>query len=363
MHTPHYSKIHNRFLLNGYYYDKKSLKEAAYNFIKEGDEYECFMGDFLLDWLDDSEMIYLESFVTSVKQKKLMFRKQSLVNSAIATGDFFGVSVGDTALHCLPTNYIAGKMMLIRAMILGLEIDLISPSKKPFYKNEKAYDFVAMTPAQAFHSLSELLKVKKLIVGGSYVSLALQKALIKAKVNAFETYGMMETLSHIAVRTMFDPVSEFKCLPDVTVEQDNRKCLVINAPKLDIRKLITNDEVELFSKTHFRLIGRKDHVINSGGVKLHPEQIERKLSENLTFHFFIDKIYDPNLGEKVVLVIKDNPEIRVEKLQHQIKECISLEAFEIPKAVVCFKEFSQTYSGKIKRKETMGQEPHRILNL
>ncbi len=363
MQIPHYSKIHNRFLLNGYYYDKKTLKEAAYNFIKEGDQYECFMGDFLLDWLDDSEMIYLESFETSVKQKKLMFRKQSLVNSAIATGDFFEVSVGDTALHCLPTNYIAGKMMLIRAMILGLEIDLISPSKKPFYKNKKAYDFVAMTPAQAFHSLSELLKVKKLIVGGSYVSLALQKALIKAKVNAYETYGMMETLSHIAVRTMFDPVSEFKCLPDVTVEQDNRKCLVINAPKLDIRKLITNDEVELFSKTHFRLIGRKDHVINSGGMKLHPEQIERKLSENLTFHFFIDKIHDPDLGEKVVLVIKDNPEISVEKLQHQIKECISLEAIEIPKTVVCFKEFSQTYSGKVKRKETMGQKPHRILNL
>jgi len=363
MQTPHYTKIHNRFLLNGYYYDQLSLKQVAYNFIKEGDQYERYLGDFLLDWLDQSETIFLESSGTTSTPKKLLFKKQSLVNSAIATGDFFEVSVGDRALHCLPANYIAGKMMLIRAMILGLEIDLISPSKNPFYKNEKTYDFVAMTPMQVFHSLPDLKKVKKLIIGGAYVSSALQKALIKAKVNAYETYGMMETLSHIAIRTMADPVSEFKCLPNVTVGQDERKCLIINAPKLDVENLATNDEVELFSPTHFRLIGRVDHVINSGGVKLHPEQIERKLSEALAFHFFVDQISDSELGEKVVLVVKDDPEIKLEKLKKQIKSCNSLTAYEMPKAIVFFKEFIQTYSGKVKRKETMAQQPHRILNL
>tara|TARA_B110000444_G_C18685350_1_gene521689 strand:+ start:247 stop:696 length:450 start_codon:yes stop_codon:yes gene_type:complete len=149
--------------------------------------------------LDQSDFIQLESFEIKAQPKKFLFKKQSLVNSAISTGNFFGVSVGNSALHCLPANYIAGKMMLIRAMILGLEIDLISPSKNPFYKNNKTYDFVAMTPMQAFHSLSELKKVKKLIIGGAYVSSALQQTLINAKVNAFETYGMIETLSHIAV--------------------------------------------------------------------------------------------------------------------------------------------------------------------
>ena len=126
MHIPHYSKIHNRFLLNGYFYDRNTLKEVAYDFIKEGDQYENFLGDFLLDWLDHSNSIYLESSLASTQPKKILFKKQSLVNSAISTGNFFRVSVGDTALHCLPANYIAGKMMLIRAMILGLEIDLIS---------------------------------------------------------------------------------------------------------------------------------------------------------------------------------------------------------------------------------------------
>ena len=180
MYTPHFSKIHNRFLLNGYFYSRDELKQVAYDFIKEGDQYEYFLGDFLLDWLDQSESIHLKSSNNESENTKILFDKQSLVNSAISTGNFFGVSVGDSASHCLPANYIAGKMMLIRAMILGLEIDLISPSKNPFYKNEKTYDFVAMTPTQAFHSLSELRKVRKLIVGGAYVSVALQKALLNA---------------------------------------------------------------------------------------------------------------------------------------------------------------------------------------
>ena len=363
MHIPDYTKIHNRFRLNGYYYNQSTLKEVAYNFIKEGDFYERFLGDFLMDWLDHADTIILESSGTTAVPKKLLFKKQSLVNSAIATGDYFGVSVGDRALHCLPANYIAGKMMLVRAMILGLEIDLISPSKNPFYKNNKTYDFVAMTPMQAYHSLADLGKVKKLIVGGAYVSSALQQALLKANLNAYETYGMMETLSHIAIRSMTDPVSEFKCLPDVTVRQDDRKCLIIDAPKLDVQNLVTNDEVELFSPSHFRLIGRIDHVINSGGIKLHPEQIERKLSENLAFHFFVDQISDPVLGEKVVLVVKDDPEIKLEKLHSQIKKCTSLGDYEIPKAIVCFKNFVQTHSGKVKRKQTMAQKPHRILDL
>ena len=126
---------------------------------------------------------------------------------------------------------------------------------------------------------------------------------------------------------------------------------------------MTNDEVELFSPTHFRLIGRVDYVINSGGVKIHPEQIERKLSKNLSFHFFINSIPDSVLGEKLVLVVKDDPEIKLEKLHKQIKKCISLKSNEIPKIIFCFKYFIQTYSGRIKRKATMDQKPHRILDL
>ena len=363
MHIPNYNKIHNRFLLNGYFYDQKTLKEVAYNFIKEGDKYENYMGDFLLDWLDTNDSIYLDCSGNNFKQKKIKVKKQFLVNSAISTGNYFNVSVGDKALHCLPANYIAGKMMLIRAMILGLEIDLISPSKMPFHKNDKSYDFVAMTPTQAFHSLNELHRVKKLIIGGAYVSNSLQQKLIKLNVRAYETYGMMETLSHIAIRKMTDPISEFKCLPNIKVKTDKRNCLVIDAPELGIDSLVTNDEVEIYSSNHFKLVGRVDYIINLDDSKLHPEQIERKLSQNLSFHFFVDKMKDTKNVEKLVLVIKDNPEIKVEKLKEQIRNCNSLKQYETPKAVVCFKNFIQSYSGKIKRNETMDQIPNRILDL
>ena len=361
MEIPKFSKIHNRFRLNGYFYDRNTLKEVAYNFIKEGDLYETFMGDFILDWLDNSDSIYLSTSIS--KKNKILVKKQSIVSSAISTGDFFKVSVGDRALHCLPTNYIAGKMMLIRALILGLEIDLISPSKKPFYKNEKFYDFAAMTPIQAFHSIPELGRIKKLIIGGAYLSNALQQALIKAKINAYETYGMMETLSHIAVRKMTDPISEFKCLPGIFVGQDNRKCLTVDAPRLDIKNLITNDQVELYSPTKFRLIGSIDNIIKLDDFNIHPEQVERKLSEKISFHFFIDKTAFKSKKEKLTIVIEDNSKINLKKLYHQIKSCKKLEKYEIPKYITLHKKFIQTYGGKIKRKETMNQNPFKVLDL
>ena len=361
MEIPKFSKIHNRFRLNGYFYDRNTLKEVAYNFIKEGDLYETFMGDFILDWLDNSDSIYLSTSIS--KKNKILVKKQSLVSSAISTGDFLKVSVGDKALHCLPTNYIAGKMMLIRALILGLEIDLISPSKKPFYKNKNFYDFAAMTPIQAFHSIPELGRIKKLIIGGAYLSNALQQALIKAKINAYETYGMMETLSHIAVRKMTDPISEFKCLPGIYVGQDNRKCLTVDAPRLDIKNLVTNDQVELYSPTKFRLIGSIDNIIKLDDFNIHPEQVERKLSEKISFHFFIDKIAFKSKKEKLTIVIEDNSKVNLKKLCDQIKSCKKLEKYEIPKYITLHKKFIQTYGGKIKRKETMNQNPFKVLDL
>ena len=363
MQVPHYTKIHNRFLLNGFSYDFTELKEVAYSFLKEGDTFEQYMGDFLMDWLDQSDTIYLETSGTTALPKRMQYNKQALVNSAIATGNFFKVTIGDKALHCLPANFIAGKMMLIRAMILGFSLDLVSPSKNPFHKNKKVYDFVAMTPMQAFNSLPNLNQVKTLIIGGAYVSVALQNELIKRKVNAFETFGMTETLSHIAVRSMQDPPSEFTCLSHVSISQDERKCLVVNSPELNVNNLVTNDEVEILDQNRFILIGRVDHVINSGGIKLHPEQIERKLSEILSLHYFIASLPDAVFGQKVVLVLVENEALDIHNLMNQIKESNSLNPYEIPKGIVFYADFVRTYSGKIKREKTLSQKPLRTLNL
>jgi O-succinylbenzoic acid--CoA ligase len=363
MQIPHYTRIHNRFLLNGYPYDRNGLKEVAYSFIKEGDQYEKYMGDFLMDWLDASETIELVTSGTTASPKRILFKKQALVNSAIATGEYFNVSVGDSALHCLPANFIAGKMMLIRAMILGFSLDLVSPARNPFHKNTKTYDFVAMTPMQAFHSLANLDQVKTLIVGGAFVSKSLQNALLKTSVKAYETYGMTETLSHIAVRTMEDPPSEFRVLPYVEISQDDRGCLIVNSDLLQVDHFVTNDAIELKENGCFRLIGRVDEVINSGGIKLHPQQIERKLAEVLSLHFFIGGVADAELGQKVILAIKRTPSLDLNSLIEKIKNHNRLENFECPKSIYVFDEFSETNSGKIKRKETLNTKPNQVLDL
>jgi O-succinylbenzoic acid--CoA ligase len=363
MQIPHYTKIHNRFLFNGFSYDREGLKQVAYSFIKEGDRYEQYMGDFLMDWLDHSETIDLVTSGTTASPKRIRFHKQALVNSAIATGEFFNVSVGDRALHCLPSNFIAGKMMLIRALILGLSLDLISPSRSPFHKNDKSYDFVAMTPMQAFHSLDKMNQIKTLIVGGAFVSKSLQQALLKTKVNAFETYGMTETLSHIAVRTMKDPTSEFRCLPHVAISQDDRGCLIASSELLQVDQFVTNDAIEILDKECFHLIGRVDEVINSGGLKLHPQQIERKLSELLSTHFFIGGINDKELGEKVVLALRYSKTLNVQSIIDKIKSFDRLESYEFPKTILVLPDFVETDSGKIKRKQTLTIEPLEVLDL
>ena len=131
--TPKYNKVHNRFKLNGLHYNHEDLKEVAYSLIKEGEAYEKVTGNFLIDWLNDHDYLFVNTSGATGEPKRIRLKKQAMVNSAIATGDYFGLEPGDSALDCLPSHYIAGKMMLVRAMILGLEIDHVEPSAHPLF--------------------------------------------------------------------------------------------------------------------------------------------------------------------------------------------------------------------------------------
>ena len=217
---PTYDKIHLRFKLNNTYYDREDLMEVAYSFIKEGEAYEQSIGDFLMDWLNDKPFMYIRTSGSTGIPKRIRIQKQAMVNSAIASGDFFNISVGDTALHCLPAAYIAGKMMLVRAMILGLEIDLVEPNLTPLKDLRKDYDFSAMIPLQVQNSLSQLHQIKKLIVGGAPLSSSMVESLQDKPTEIFETYGMTETVTHIAAKkinnyssTKEREESHFKILP------------------------------------------------------------------------------------------------------------------------------------------------------
>jgi O-succinylbenzoic acid--CoA ligase len=353
MTNPTFDKVHLKFKLNGLYFDRQELTEVAFSFVREGEPYEKSIGDFLMDWLNHKDHLFIRTSGSTGIPKSIKINKQHMVNSAIASGDFFGISAGDSALHCLPADFIAGKMMLIRAMILGLEIDLVAPVLNPLEDIKKTYDFCAMIPLQLKNSLGKINQIKNLIVGGSYVPGKLIYDIQNVDSNIFETYGMTETVTHIAAKKLnhfnsSDNTSHFKLLPNISISKDDRECLVLDAPYISEETIITNDIVDLISKTEFEWIGRYDNIINSGGVKLIPERIESKLSGVIPNRFFVIGKEDENLGEKLVLVVEGKSE-KSPQVEDKIKKLGTLEKFEIPKESIFVNKFNETENVKIIR--------------
>jgi O-succinylbenzoic acid--CoA ligase len=347
MHKITYKNIHNRFKLNGIHITREEMFYVAYCFIKEGKPFEQHIGTFLLDWFDEKPYIELSTSGSTGVPKVVRIDKQAMLDSALATGDFFGLEPGDTMLHCLPTNYVAGKMMWVRSFILGLEMKFVEPNSNPLDKIDESFDFCAMIPLQAKNSLKKLKlkRVKKLIIGGVKIHKALEDELVKLPIDIYETYGMTETITHIAAKKIGSVA--FTTLPNVTVSTDNRQCLVIKAKKISKNEIVTNDIVKLISDTQFIWEGRFDNVINSGGIKLIPEQIEDKLSTRIPRRYFVYGKEDVTLGEKAVLYIEGEP-FAIEESVFNV-----LNKFEIPKEVVFISKFQETATGKIMRKESV----------
>lgn len=281
-----------------------------------------------------------------------------MVNSALATGRYFKLNADDSALLCLPATYIAGKMMLVRAMVLGLNLYILPPSSNPLSKTSAVFDFAALVPLQAMNSLLHLHRIKTVLIGGAPVSQELGIQLQNVANFTYETYGMTETITHIAAKringlsnTTNNLDIPFTVLPGISLTVNHRNCLVIDAPKVSDEIISTNDVVELISPTSFKWLGRFDNVINSGGIKLHPERIERILSRYICTPFFVTGLKDQNLGQQIVLVVegKETPD-RIRAVLDSIKE---LEAYERPKHIMITAHFQRTESGKIQRAKTL----------
>lgn len=346
-HQITYKNIHNRFKLNGIHINREEMFYVAYCFIKEGKPFEQHIGTFLLDWFDEKSYIELSTSGTTGIPKIIKIEKQAMLESALATGDYFGLEPGNTMLHCLPTNYIAGKMMWVRSFILGLDMKFVEPTSNPLDKIDATFDFCAMVPFQAKSSMSKLKKkqIKKLIIGGVTIHKALEKELVKLPVDIYETYGMTETITHIAAKKI--GTEAFSVLPNVSVSADERECLVIDAKNISDDLIVTNDIVKIISDTQFIWEGRYDNVINSGGIKLMPEQIEDKLSTRIPRRYFIFGQPDEELGEKVVLYVEGEPMV-IEDTVFDV-----LNKYETPKEVLFKAKFKETATGKIMRSESV----------
>lgn len=340
-----YHFVHSKFKLNGFHLSEDDLCRIAYSFIKEGEPFERAVGDFLLDWFDHKDYIDMHTSGTTGAPKMIRIDKQSMVNSAIATGEFFDLVEDIRVLHCLPTQYVAGKMMLVRAFILGWDLDLVAPASNPLERNDEKYDFAAMVPLQAQESIYKLGNIKKLILGGAKVSKELSQRLAEVSTEVFETYGMTETITHIAAKRVGEEA--FTVLPNVRISEDERHCLVIDPYNICTEPIVTNDVVQVISDTQFIWLGRYDNVINSGGVKLFPEQIEEKLSGLIDRRFFVKGVPDEKLGEKLILVVEGEA-FDIDPIIFE-----GLGKFEKPKEILFVEQFTETESGKVIRDKSM----------
>tara|TARA_R110002050_G_scaffold200591_1_gene335554 strand:+ start:105851 stop:106888 length:1038 start_codon:yes stop_codon:yes gene_type:complete len=333
-------------LLNGKRID---LTQAQLILQNDLPEWERDIFEFLAEWFSDSTHISVHTSGSTGKPKIISKSKSTLRNSAQMTGEFFQFQRHQTALLCLPAKYIAGKMMLVRAIVWQLDLIYITPQielKIP----ETAIYFGAMTPQQVSKNLANLRGISQLIIGGAPISPSLEKEILNIPPTCFATYGMTETVSHIALRKIKTTPTDYQTLPHIRINTDSRNCLVIEAPKLLSEKIVTNDLVTISSPKSFQWVGRIDHVINTGGVKISPEKVESKIAQYITAPFFIGGVDDEKWGQNVVLLLESNP-FELSLLKTQLKEVLS--KFENPHSIHFIEKFKRTENGKLQRNETL----------
>lgn len=266
---------------------------------------------FLNEWHNDSPTILVHTSGSTGTPKPMWVEKRRMEASARMTCTFLGLKPGDTALLCMSLDYIAGKMMVVRALTCGLRLITVSPSGHPLSDTPDTggSDFAAMVPLQVYNSLQvpeeceRLKQIKHLIIGGGAIDAALERALADFPNPVYSTYGMTETLSHIALRRLNGPDRSdwYTPLEGVAVSLNAEGCLVVDAPALHDGPLVTND-LAVLEPSRFRIVGRKDNVICSGGVKIQIEEVERLLREHLEEPFVVTRRPDEKFGEAVVLL-------------------------------------------------------------
>ncbi|GAA4150075.1 AMP-binding protein [Chryseobacterium ginsenosidimutans] len=318
-------------------------------------EFEKKIKQFAEEWFSDSTTVKVQTSGSTGVPKVFDIEKKKMMNSAEMTCDFLGLKEGNTALICLPVEYISGKMMVVRSIIRKLKLIIVDPSTNPLENINDEVDFCAMTPLQVENSLDKLHLIKNLIIGGAAVSENLKTKLndyrseIGNSGHIFETYGMSETLSHIGLKQILPEAENyFTVFENVSISTDEKGCLKIFAPNLNSEILQTNDLVEIKNKNQFRFLGRIDNVINSGGAKIFPEQLEALVKKEIPNEVVFLGVNDESLGQKLVLIIEGE---KSENLMKKISKISFEKNFHRPKEIIFIEKIPRTPNGKVNRIE------------
>ena len=323
--------------------------------------------DFMQLWMSGQEEFNLATSGSTGVPKIIKVTRKQLRSSAAMTGKALNLGNGTSALVCLNVAYVAGIMMLVRGMELNWELTIIEPVSNPLLdlENELGFDFVAMVPLQLSSCLeNEKTKNKvnylgKILLGGAPVSISLLKEIAILEIPVYQSYGMTETVSHVALRKLNFPSDEgnYTILPGVVMGQDERGCLYVSGPMTNEEKIQTNDLINISSANTFAWLGRIDNVINSGGVKIILDRVDELIAsvfydKKYTASFFSWYEKDEKLGQKLILIMeKTDQHLREETVLKEIRTNVS--AYETPKHVYFADQFIKTETNKIDKRRTV----------
>ena len=315
------------------------------------------LDEFVSDWQSDSPTLLVHTSGSTGKPKPMLVEKRRMEASARITCGFLGLRAGDTALLCMPLDFIAGKMVVVRSLVWGLQLVAVEPSGHPLKGLTESPTFAAMVPMQVYNSLKveeerRLLRdIKHLIIGGGAVNSDMAEELRGFPNVVWSTYGMTETLSHIALRRLSGAEASewYEPFDGVGVTTSADGCLVIDAPAVCAQPLVTNDIAEIAPDgRRFRIRGRRDNVVCSGGLKLQIEEMEARLQPHLNVPYMISKRPDDKFGEAVVLLaVTDDMESVCEVCRKHMPR------YEQPRYFLAVSELPMTPTGKPARAEAM----------
>ncbi|MBN2637078.1 MAG: AMP-binding protein [Prolixibacteraceae bacterium] len=313
--------------------------------------------DFLKEWYSPKSFIEVKTSGSTGIPKTIRLEKEFVAASSLRTIQFFQLKEGDRILHCLPVKYIAGKLMIVRALLGNLDLFIAEPETDFSFLQTEKFKFAAMVPAQVNKILNSELEIgswfqniAQLLIGGSAIPFVMEQKLQAISTACYSSYAMTETATHIALRKIngSEATEFYQCFEDIHVQLSEEGCLQIFLPGLEKQLLKTTDLAELKDDKTFRILGRTDNVIISGGIKYSPELLEKKLEPFIEVPFHFSSLSHESLGEQLVMIMEGNED---DKITNEIKDICKkqLSRYEQPKQILYVQHFPRTENGKVNR--------------